>query len=80
MKRILSIDDKGQDFEKLGKLLREQGFSVTEIVVDETDLKDTSWHTGHSYLDLFENAPVGIFRSTLEGNFISVNPASGANA
>ena len=75
MKRILSIDDNGQDFEKLGKLLREQGFSISEIVVDETALKDASWHTEHSYLDLFENAPVGIFRSTLEGKFISVNPA-----
>ena len=75
MKRILSIDDNGQDFEKLGKLLREQGYSISEIVVDETALKDASWHTGYRYLDLFENAPVGIFRSTLEGKFISVNPA-----
>jgi PleD family two-component response regulator len=33
MKRILSVDDKGQDFEKLGKLLREQGFSVTELLL-----------------------------------------------
>jgi len=75
MKRTLNIDDNGQDFEKLGKLLRSQGFSVTEIVVDETALKDAPWHTEHCYLDLFENAPVGIFRSTLEGKFISVNPA-----
>ena len=75
MKRILSVDDKGQDFEKLGKLLREQGFSVTEIFVDETEVKDTSWQTGHRYLELFENAPVGIFSSTLEGKLISVNPA-----
>ncbi|MRR05437.1 MAG: PAS domain S-box protein [Deltaproteobacteria bacterium] len=75
MKRILSIDDKGQDFEKLGELLSEQGFSVTEIVVDETDVKDSFCHTGHRCPDLFENAPVGIFRSTLEGKIISVNPA-----
>jgi PAS domain-containing protein len=27
------------------------------------------------YRDLFENAPVGVFRSTPDGEFLSVNPA-----
>lgn len=69
MKRILSIDDNGQDVEKLGKLLNEHGFSVTEV-----ELKDAPQETEQRYLDLFASAPVGIFRSTVEGKFLSVNP------
>ena len=75
MKRILSIDDNGQDVEKIERLLKEHGFSVAEVEVDEVELKDASRDTEQRYLDLFESAPVGIFRSTVEGKFISANPA-----
>jgi PAS domain S-box-containing protein len=75
MKRILCIDDNGTDFGKLTVFLKEQGFSWAELGGEETSQKRISRYSGESYFDLFENAPVGFFRSTLEGKFISVNPA-----
>lgn len=75
MKKILCIDDNGQDFAKLERFLREQGISWTECVSDQSAQTDYFRYTEPEYLDLIENAPVGIFRSTLEGKFVSVNSA-----
>ncbi|NVN89302.1 MAG: PAS domain S-box protein [Desulfuromonadales bacterium] len=47
------------------------------IILEITDRKRTEESLKQSerkYRDIFENAPVGIFRSTLEGKFIDVNP------
>ena len=75
MKIILSIDDNGKGFEQLEGFLREQGISWTECVSDQSAQTYPFRYTEHEYLDLFENAPVGIFRSTPEGKFVSVNSA-----
>jgi len=75
MKKILIIDDNGRGLDTLGSLLREHGYSTTEVVDDVREANDALWQSEKRYRDLFENAPVGIFRSTPEGEFLSVNPA-----
>jgi CheY-like chemotaxis protein len=37
MKKLMIVDDNGQDMESLARLLRENGFSATEIVDDAGD-------------------------------------------
>lgn len=75
MKKILSFDGEEKDFEKLESLLREQGISWTEHVGEDTVRKSPFRYTKSECLGLFENAPIGIFRSTLAGKFVSVNAA-----
>jgi len=75
MKKFFSIDDNGKDLEKLEVFLRDQGISWTECASDESVRRFPFQHTEHECLDLFENAPIGIFCSTLEGKFVGVNSA-----
>ncbi len=73
MKRVLVFDDNGQDPRAALEIFREHGFAATLSTGNE----DIRGETGQErYLDIIENAPVGIFRSTLGGKFISVNPAT----
>ncbi len=72
MKRFLVIEDNGQDIEKI---LRDNGLSATEIVHNVSDINDARRQSEQKYLDLFENAPVGVFYSTMDGKFINANPA-----
>jgi PAS domain S-box-containing protein len=75
MKRVLIIEDHGQEMGKALDLLSEQGFDVTLCADCDGDLRDgEGWPQG-PFADIIQNAPIGIFRSTPEGLFISVNPA-----
>ncbi|MHC1697805.1 MAG: PAS domain S-box protein [Geobacteraceae bacterium] len=75
MKKILCIDANGPDFEKLERFLWEQGISWTECDSDATSQNSPSRYTECECLDLIENAPIGIFRSTLDGKIVGVNSA-----
>jgi len=75
MKKILIIDDNGQGLDTLGNLLRKHGYSATEVVDDVREANDALRQSEKRYRDLFENAPVGLFRSTPDGELLSVNPA-----
>ncbi|MRR57139.1 MAG: PAS domain S-box protein [Deltaproteobacteria bacterium] len=75
MKRVLIIDDNGQDLEAFGRLLREHGYAATELVGCAGDVQDALRQTEECYRDVFENAPIGIFRTSLDGLFVSANPA-----
>jgi len=74
MKKVLILDDNGPDPETLGRLLRAHGFSAT-VIDDVRDVNETLWQSERRYRDIFENAPIGVFRSTPDGKFLSVNPA-----
>ncbi|MEA5115302.1 MAG: PAS domain S-box protein [Geobacteraceae bacterium] len=74
MKRIVIIDDNGQEFDELERLLTDHGFSVS-TPEDDIAVRYMSRPLEQTNQNLFENAPIGILRSTLEGNLISVNPA-----
>ena len=75
MKRFLVIEDNGQDPEAAVRLLREEGFTATLHAGNGELREETEQGANEPYRDIIENAPVGIFRSTLDGRFISVNPA-----
>jgi PAS domain S-box-containing protein len=75
MKRFLVIEDNGEALEPALELLRNHGFNVNASADCRRDLWDGgAWPPG-SFADIIHNAPIGIFRSTLEGRFLSVNPA-----
>ncbi len=48
---------------------------VNQDITDRKLAEDTLIENEQKYRNLFENAPLGIFRSTLEGRFIEVNQA-----
>lgn len=59
-------------------VLRGGGEGVVCIAKDITDLKraeETIKESEEKYRSIFENAVEGIYRSTLEGRFLNVNPA-----
>jgi len=75
MNRLLRIDDNGHDLDAMVEILRTHGYSVDAVIDEPPDAKEALRQSENRYRGIFENAPVGIFRSTLEGKFISVNPA-----
>jgi PAS domain-containing protein len=73
-KRII-IDENGQDLDRLSRLLRENGFCATETVTDAEAPEGMGHSSAQVYMNLFENAPIGIFRTTPEGEILSFNAA-----
>jgi PAS domain S-box-containing protein len=70
---IKYIHDEGKIIrDKSGKVVSMFGTTqdVTESKLVENALKKSEEH----YRSIFENAPLGMYRTTLEGNVISVNP------
>jgi PAS domain S-box-containing protein len=74
MKKTVVIDDNGQGFEQLEKLLHDHGFSVS-AVERENGMRNELKLPDRSGAELFDYAPIGIFRSTLDGKLVNVNPA-----
>jgi len=80
MRRYLIIDDRSDDPERLRKILREEGYGVTEspgwpgFMAEQEQVKEALSLSEQKYRAIIDNAPFGIFRSTVEGKFISVNP------
>jgi PAS domain S-box-containing protein len=52
------------------------GVVFTALDVTEKKAQDELWRSEEKYRALFENAVMGIFQSTPEGRFITVNPAT----
>lgn len=48
---------------------------VARDVTTMESIRDTLHHIEGKYKNIFDNAPQGIFQSTLEGRYLSVNPA-----
>ncbi|NVN91306.1 MAG: PAS domain S-box protein [Desulfuromonadales bacterium] len=72
-KKLIMVDSGDEDMERLARLLRENGFPRVEIA-DETDNPEKGTDNGGgTYFDLFDNAPLGIFRSTSAGKIITAN-------
>jgi PAS domain S-box-containing protein len=71
--KLILIDKGGHDLNRLSKILKENGFSATEIK-EITDTPDKpSDHSAQVYPELFENAPIGLLRCTVDGKIISAN-------
>jgi len=60
-KKLIIVDENDQDAERLSMLLRENGFSTAEIVENFDGPESLLRNHAQMYLDLFENAPIGIF-------------------
>ncbi len=73
-KKLILVDDIDGETERLVRLLRENGLVQAEI---RDDVSSEPWagDAMHAYRDLFENAPVGIFRATMDGKILSLNDA-----
>ena len=52
------------------KIILETGIDISDWKKAQEDILESE----SKYMNIFENAPVGIFRSTPEGRFIDVNP------
>ncbi|MRR57138.1 MAG: PAS domain S-box protein [Deltaproteobacteria bacterium] len=72
MNRTLVIDDNGQGMDKLERLLREHGFSVTELEQDEVERKRAEKALMMSQF-IIDKAAMGIMRGSAEGKILSVN-------
>ncbi|HOP40502.1 MAG TPA: PAS domain S-box protein [Geobacteraceae bacterium] len=75
MKRFLEIDVGGHDRGAVFKLLQDHGYVVRDVTEEILDAAESPQRSGHRCLDLFENAQIGFFRSTEDGELISANPA-----
>lgn len=86
MKRLLTIDDNGQDIDKLKTLLREHGFSVIELgrswddgnsglMAEQTGMTDLKSAEAALRLNQFiiDQASVGIFRGDADARIRYVN-------
>jgi len=75
MKKLIMVDISEEETERLARLLRDNGFPQAEIVDDGIAPEKPSEREDHVYFDLYDNAPIGIFRSTPEGKIIAANRA-----
>lgn len=75
MKKILILDDTQHDLGELQALLEDHGYNFAEMSERGCQVMQALQRTEQRYQDLFENAPIGIFRSSLDAKFLSANPA-----
>jgi PAS domain S-box-containing protein len=76
MKTVLIIEGTEKDLGPVQALLRAHGFCAGEIGENAyREEAEKSDREKRYFQSVFENAPVGIFRTTLEGKLIRANPA-----
>ena len=75
MKTILILEGGGHDPEVLGDLLCRHGYIVDTVIERAKAVEQALQASEERYRNIFEHAPMGIFRSTFEGKLLTVNPA-----
>ncbi|MGE4545278.1 MAG: PAS domain S-box protein [Pedobacter sp.] len=75
MKTVMVLEGSGHDQQALRQLLRDHGYNATAMSESDWRAEEALRQSEQRYKSIYENAPVGIFRSTLDGKFISVNSA-----
>lgn len=75
MNTILTIEGGGHDPEALRELLRSRGYRVRDLVEGPESCDTEPSDQEALCRELFFSAPLGMFRSTLDGRLLSVNPA-----
>lgn len=75
MKTVLVLEGSGHDPQALQRILREHGYAASEMRESAWNVEEALHHSEQRYKSIYENAPVGIFRSTFDGKILSVNPA-----
>jgi len=75
MNKFLEITADGQDMAAMLKLLQGHGYQASDVTDEISESAVALRRAEQKYLDLVDNAPIGIFRSTEDGKLISVNPA-----
>ena len=77
MKKLMIVDDNGQGMESLSRLLRENGFSATEVVKEANDPESTVHKRVEESLRLsqfiIDKAAIGIFRGNYDGGIVYAN-------
>lgn len=54
---------------------REYNCAFVSDISERKQIEENLRHSEQKYRDIVENAPIGIFRSSLEGKFLAANPA-----
>ncbi len=75
MKTVLVLEGSGHDPHVLQQILRDHGYAASEMRESDWKTEEALQNSEQRYKSIYDNAPVGIFRSTLEGKLLSVNPA-----
>lgn len=75
MKKDLTLEGGVYSLDALGELLRKHGYTVGAAAEDVLKGEQALRASEKRYRNIFEHAPLGIFRSTLEGQLLTVNPA-----
>jgi PAS domain S-box-containing protein len=74
MKTILTLDGLGHDVEAVKTLLRDHGYNVGTVSESAWAVEQALYASEKRYRNLFDNAPVGMLRSTPNGRILSANP------
>ncbi len=74
MNTILTIEGVGHDLEALRDLLREHGYAVGTVSESAGSVEQVLRAFDQRLRNIFEHAPLGIFRSTLDGKLLTANP------
>jgi len=75
MKTILTLEGGGYDPDVLDDLLCRHGYTVDTVIESARAVDQAFQASEERYKNIFEHAPLGIFRSNLEGKLLTVNPA-----
>jgi PAS domain S-box-containing protein len=76
MKTVLVVDGSGHDLDALQKLLRDHGYAASAMSQRAWQEKAAEQCLEKRYRSIFENAPIGMFRSSFDGKLLSANPAA----
>jgi hypothetical protein len=76
MKTVLVIDGAGHDLEALQKLLLDHGYAACEMSESALQMEEALQQSEKRFRSIFESAPIGMFRSSLDGKLLGVNPVS----
>lgn len=75
MGKFLTLEGGVYDLDALAELLRGHGYNVGPVTEGAMRGEQELRASEKRYRNIFEHAPLGIFRSTLEGQLLTVNPA-----
>ena len=79
LRRVLIVDDESESMAALCELLTSHGYNVNAAhrapALENAELYTTLGRVAEKYHSLFECATIGIFETTPEGRFVTVNPA-----
>jgi PAS domain S-box-containing protein len=73
--RVREINELAGAFNQMGRKLRSTLENLTEEIAERRQVEQALSESEERYRSLFQNVPVGIYRTTLDGAILAANPA-----